>query len=295
MLKYLFILCFPISIFSQTRYLDDLFTATSKTTYSYSKTTDSLKLDFYSPKNDDLKERPLLIFVHGGGFAIGQRDDSEIIKIANAFVKKGYLVASISYRLTRQGKSFGCTTEVEEKLDAFKKAGEDLLQATCFLIDKKEEFNIDENKIIWAGSSAGAEALLMTAYNRSLFFKKNNPYNTIKPAAVISLAGAILDINISKKNAIPGIFFHGVKDPLVPYKSASHHFCDKNAPGYLIFHGSKSITNKLKELDTSYTLYTITEGKHDIFETTDKKLTVIFKFLEKVVIKKEFFQETIIQ
>lgn len=295
MIKYLFIFFLPLTIFSQTRYIDNVFSSASKTTYEYSnKGEESLQLDFYSSKEDDLKSRPLVVFMHGGGFSTGERDDEEITKLAIAFAKKGYPVASISYRLTRKDKGFGCNTPVEDKIEAFKLAGEDLLDAVCFLTDKKEQFRIDTSKIVLAGSSAGAEGVLIATYNKELFFKNNDRYKNIKPIAVVSLAGAILDIDqIVKTNAIPGVFFHGTKDPLVPYATASHHYCSPEKPGHMVLHGSKSITDKLKQLNSNYLLYSIKDAGHNIFEITEEKLKVIFEFLDTVVIHEKNYQKSI--
>jgi len=286
----------PFYTIGQKRYADDIFTATSVETYEYSnKENEPLQLDFYKPENDNLKDRALIVFVHGGGFSTGKRDDSEIKKLAKAFTRKGYVVASVSYRLTRKGKGFGCDTPATIKKETFKNAGEDVLDAICFLIDKKEQFNIDPLKIILAGSSAGAEAALAITYNKHLYFKNSIRYNHISPVAMVSLAGALIDVHsITKKNAVPGIFFHGTEDPLVPYKSAPHHYCDAEKPGYLILHGSKTITDKLKQLDSSYLLYTIQGAKHNIFEITDEKLSTIFNFLNEVVIKEKKYQKSII-
>lgn len=289
-----FILLFlPVCLIAQTRYVDDTFSSVLTTTYQYSiKGTDSLNLDFYEPENDILKKRPIMIFMHGGGFAIGKRDDDEIIKLATSFAKKGYLVASISYRLSRKGKGFDCNTLVSDKMDAFRFGGEDLLDAILFLIDKRKSLRIDSKKIVLAGSSAGAEAILMATYNKDLFFKVNKRYQSIRPSAIISLAGALTNLElITKKNAYPGLFFHGTEDPLVPYKTAAHHYCDPEKAGYLILHGSKSISDKLKSLNASYLLYTIEGAKHDIFEITEEKIQTITYFLQEVVIREGFIQK----
>ena len=287
----------PYVFIAQERFLENTFDTINKETYEYSvKDGASLKFDFYHPENDTSQMRPLLVFMHGGGFAIGKRDDEEIIKLAENFARKGYVVASISYRLSRKDKGFNCDTSVEDKMEAFRLAGEDLLDAICFLIDRKEKFRINPEKIIMGGSSAGAETILMATYDKDIFFKTSEKYKNIKPAAIISLAGALTNIElITSKNAYPGIFFHGTEDPLVPYETAPHHYCDKNKAGYLILHGSKTLADKLKELNSDYLLYTITGGKHDIFEITPEKFSAIVDFLFTVVIKEKTYQKHLVK
>ncbi|NER12443.1 carboxylesterase family protein [Leptobacterium flavescens] len=295
MLRYLLFLLLPFQLLSQNRYQDRVYDAVDSSTYEYAvKDKESLKLDLYQPSGDTLSQRPVMVFIHGGGFSIGARDEAEMVRLSRNAAQRGYVVASISYRLTRKGKGFGCTTPSEDKIKAFKDAGEDLLDALCFLDDHQEDFKINMEQLILGGSSAGAEAMLSVAYNKELFFKGEEKYNSIKPAAVAGLAGAVLDIDlITEQNAVPGIFFHGTKDPLVPYGSASHHYCSDEKPGFLILHGSKTLAGRLKELDSSFFLYSVKDAGHDIFEITDKQLQLIFDFMHTVVIKGESLQSEV--
>ena len=91
---------------AQTEFLDAMFFV-EKTTHTYHKfsKTDSLQLDFYKPKLLQ-KKLPLLIYVHGGGFSGGQRDEDNTKYFANKMAEKGYAVASISYRLIMKKLGF---------------------------------------------------------------------------------------------------------------------------------------------------------------------------------------------
>jgi len=173
--------------------------------------------------------------------------------------QRGYAVVSISYQLTMQNLGFGCTTKSTDKIRAFNKASEDISFAVKYILENKNKFNIDEDKIILAGSSAGAEAVLNLAYvyNNKILPKR------FKFAGVISMAGAIISLkNINNKKAIPTQLFHGTKDKLVPYNIAPHDYCKKKDKGYLILYGSKAIANKLNKLNEPYYIYTIKKGDH---------------------------------
>ncbi|QQR86284.1 MAG: alpha/beta hydrolase [Flavobacteriales bacterium] len=66
---------------------------------NYLGLTDTLLLDVYTPNNADTK-RPLVVFVHGGNWLGGCKDDpSGIVPLLHQFVKRGYVVASVNYRL----------------------------------------------------------------------------------------------------------------------------------------------------------------------------------------------------
>ena len=141
---------------AQEKYIGQIYADLVKSTHTYS---DSLKLDFYSAKeNEKDAARPLIILVHGGGFSGGKRDNPLEVQFSQAMAAKGYAVASISYTLTRKGKStgFGCNCPSSEKIETFKQTTEDILKATKFLI-AESKFAFDRSKIVLAGSSAGAE------------------------------------------------------------------------------------------------------------------------------------------
>ena len=99
------------------RYRDDIFSTVAKTgavTYRTAVTqqgaTVNLQLDVYRPVGDTVTQRPLIVFVHGGGFSSGTRTSPEIVDEATVFARKGYVTASIDYRLTPGGCSAGGPT-----------------------------------------------------------------------------------------------------------------------------------------------------------------------------------------
>mgnify|MGYP000318393213 CR=1 FL=1 len=257
--SFLFLFFFVININNaQTIYLDSV-TKVSKKTYIYKKNKKkNLKLDYYKPKK--LRRNfPLIIYVHGGGFSGGKRNDKNTVNFAKHLTKRGYAVASITYRLTMQKLGFGCNTNAIDKIKAFNFASEDISFAVKYILENKRKFKINSDKIILMGSSAGAEAILNLAY---VYNNKILP-EEFKFAGLVSMAGAVTSIkNITKKTAIPSQFFHGTKDKLVPYNAAPHHYCKKEDDGFLPLFGSKAIAQKLKELDKSYYLYTIKNGDH---------------------------------
>jgi acetyl esterase/lipase len=277
---------------AQERYLEDLFEVESTVTETYAtKDDEALKLDIYEPANDTAQLRPVIVFMHGGGFAGGTRKNEAEVKFAKAAARKGYVAVQISYRLTRKGKAFGCDYETSGKITTFQKAAEDFMDAVQFLLTNSKKYKIDPEKIIVGGSSAGAEAVLNAVYNPRLMFSELDKYQDIDIDGVFSLAGAVLDARyLTSKNAVPGIFFHGTKDNLVPYATAPHHLCEPGAPGYLILDGSRTITNKLKELDTSYLLYSFEGGKHEHSSMPFNELDNVFDFFHRVFLNNEQLQ-----
>ena len=275
-ISFLFFFVMQISV-GQNIYFDSI-SKVSTRSYTFKKYEDEkLKLDFYKPRS--LKDNfPLIIFVHGGGFSGGKRNDKNIVSFANYMGKRGYAVASVSYRLTMQKLGFGCNTKAKDKIDAFNNASQDISFAVNYIVENKRRFKIDVSKIILIGSSAGAETILHLAYN---YDNKILPKG-FKFAGIVSMAGATISTKkITSKNAIPTQLFHGTDDKLVPYNIAPHHYCSQDKLGYLTLYGAKAIANKLKELGKPYYLYTIKNGDHSwngrpIFECKKEILDFLY-------------------
>lgn len=265
----LFILCcifMSLGLEAQERYEAEFFDELRVETYTYAtKDGENLDLDIYLPQNDAEQERATIIYVHGGGFSGGRRDGNNIKSFCNKLAAHGYVVASISYRLTRKGKAdgFGCNCPANEKLNTFYAAVEDVQDATFFLIENRHQFAINPQKIILAGSSAGAEAVLHTAYQAPYCYGLDS--GPVSYAGVISMAGAITDTTaLYDESAVPSLLFHGTDDALVPYATAPHHYCNTEDEGYLVLHGSNTIAKKLAALEVPYWLHTSCGGNHNL-------------------------------
>lgn len=96
-------------------------------------------INFYSPKNSEKEKKPLLIYIHGGGFISGITDMRNTY-IAN-WANTGFVTASISYSYAPQ-KIF--PTQLEE-----------IFSAVDFILDNADKYGIDTNSIVIAGESAG--------------------------------------------------------------------------------------------------------------------------------------------
>lgn len=254
------------TVFAQERYKEEITDSARVETYTYAfKDGQALDLDVYSPAFDNERNRPLIFYVHGGGFSGGSRNEPGIQTFCKKLARCGYVVSSISYRLTRQGTvtAFGCDCPKIDKLNTFNEAVEDLQDATFFMIQNRDKMGIDPQRIILSGSSAGAETVLNTAYQPPYCYGLDS--GPVSYAGVISMAGAIPDTTkIFAESAVPSLLFHGTCDNLVPYASAPHHYCKENQPGYIILHGAYTIAEKLKKIGTPFWLYTYCNAAHEI-------------------------------
>ncbi len=278
-----------IVVNGQTRYVDNLFSDVRLRTFNYA---DTLNLDFYDAANDNLTDKPLLILVNGGGFSAGQRNGGEETNFGKSFAKKCYAVASIDYRLSRKGKSFGCDCPTATKINTYVEAVDDFSKAMHYLATYASDFKTNPEKIILVGSSAGAETVLDSIILKYHYLFKNvvSPKGNIIGA--VSFSGTTLNVDyLPEYSAVPMLFFHGEKDDVVPYATAAHRSCKESDDGYLLLDGPLEITKKLRELRVSYELYTDPLGTHQWADLGYRQTDIISQFLYSVVLGNEKIQK----
>jgi acetyl esterase/lipase len=108
----------------------------------------SLKLDLYSPK-ERTRKLPCLMFIHGGGWKGGKKEDYRVY--TQVFATKGYVVASVGYRLSGEAK--------------FPAAVNDVKCAVRYLRKNATELGIDADRIGVVGGSAGGHLAMMVGYS----------------------------------------------------------------------------------------------------------------------------------
>jgi acetyl esterase/lipase len=292
-------LFFPLLLASQERYNDVFSDSVEVATYTYAtKNGQNLELDVYTPSNDWAVNRAIVIYVHGGGFYSGSKSDQDNVVFCKKLAGLGYVSVSMEYRLTRKGQpgDFGCDCPAPEKLKTFSASVDDIRDATLFLIENREMFRIDPQKIILAGSSAGAEAILNTGYRPPMCY--DLPSGPVSYAGLISMAGAIPDTMVLyDESAVPTLFFHGTCDDLVPYNIAPHRYCKTTDKGYLKMYGSYALAKKLRQLNVPYWLHTTCGAGHEMASLPmEKYFDVIKEFCYQFILqKKKDFRETIIK
>lgn len=141
-----------------------------------------LKLDVYYPDNNSTN-RPVFMFIHGGGFTGGIKHKPEIVDMANYYASRGWVFVSIDYRTTEElGVIQGMTPEkllvyykgiapqewIDNALQGAQSSGE-VQQATAMYLAQRDAkaalrwivanantYNINKDFITVGGASAGA-------------------------------------------------------------------------------------------------------------------------------------------
>ena len=134
--------------------------------------TVDLFLDIYYPEFDTNTSRPLLVAAHGGGFLGGSKNAGQIVKLCKEFAQRGYVTASISYRLGFRNEHdpiLGAFHEFyaydeAEMIRAIYRSVQDARGAIRFLKGQANNYGIDTTNVFIGGESAGGFIALHTAY-----------------------------------------------------------------------------------------------------------------------------------
>lgn len=149
---------------------DSVFNITYGNALNFNGTPTDLLMDVYIPQCANVGEEskwPLLLFIHGGAFLAGDKDDVSIHQLCKSFAKRGYVTASISYRLgfVSDESAWSCNypnyncifaTDTTEWYRSYYRGVQDAKGALRYLINRYDQFTIDTNNLFVAGESAGA-------------------------------------------------------------------------------------------------------------------------------------------
>ena len=197
------------------------------------------KLDLYLPKQAGREGRtsdrlPLIIWVHGGAWRAGNKKNCP----ATRFLRKGYAVASINYRLSQHA--------------IFPAQIKDCKAAVRWLRANSNRYGLDPKRIgVW-GSSAGGHlvALLGTTGEVKEFDKGRNLKVSSRVQAVCDYFGPT---DFSKISRFPSRIRHDAPDspeskligsPIQENKKAAQRanpitYVTKDDPPFLIIHGDR--------------------------------------------------------
>ncbi|MBO2011194.1 alpha/beta hydrolase [Hymenobacter negativus] len=235
------------------------------------------RMDLYLPPAGGAPS-PIIINIHGGGWNKGTKESQSGF---NGFFKKGYAVANMEYRLSQQAPAPA--------------AVEDTRCALIYLINNAKKLNIDPNKIVIMGASAGAHlALVGGLLENDHRFDTNCPTkSTVKVLAIVDKYGitsvgtwpsksgkqwlgphfgdeafiqSVSPLYLVKKTSPPTFIVHGDADPTVAYSQ------------------SVDLHKKLMAMGVKTEFITVSGGLHGKFPAEENKRVndAIMKFLTEV-------------
>lgn len=196
---------------------------------------DDLLLDLYVPTVEGQDRFPLVVTIHGGGFNGGSKANTAFV--ADQFAQRGYIVASINYRLS--GDDPVPSTRVQALWDGIGGASatgqaraaiaamDDTMTALGFLHARPD---VEPSRTVLWGNSAGAITALYVGYAMD-DFDIERPW----VSAVISNSGGFIgeagtaamfieeDYGVINEAPYfysegPILMTHATGDPVVPYQ-----------------------------------------------------------------------------
>ena len=261
-----------------------------KTTYMVAqRDTCDLYMDMYEPAviPGDTLDRPTVLFVFGGGFVMGQRDDPWVLPWFKVLNENGYRVVSVDYRLGLKGiKMRFDLFHLIESADYTKAAVdigvEDVFAAVRYLADHPE-LGVKMDNIVISGSSAGAMISLsseLEACNRTV--RAEILPEGFHFAGVMSFAGAIMSDTgkpAYKRAPCPQLLIHGTEDEAVTYDKMGFGRRGMYGSGYLV-------ENVLKPAGYTYQIYRYVGHSHDMAANMLANWPEEKRFLEVAVMGK---------
>ncbi len=234
---------------------------------------------YYNPTA--AKPTPVIFNIHGGGWNKGTKEAQGGFDM---YFKMGFAVVNVEYRLSQQASAPA--------------AVEDVRAAMLYAVKKAKELNIDPNRIVVMGSSAGAHLALMcgllqhdTRFDGA--YKKVKKYEIV---AIIDKSG-ITDVwdwaygkNKTSKSATMWLGARD-KDEAFAKTVSPIHYVKKTSPPTYIAHGDADLVvpyqeavalkNKFEEVGAKYVFKTVLGGGHGKYtrEQNDEISKEITKFL----------------
>jgi len=248
-------------------------------------------MDIYEPTGDAHDLRAAIIFVHAGGFALGNRNHDDMVAFCDSFARMGYVTATIDYR-----KGFYAISNASMHATRAAYRGlQDGRSAVRYLRANAATYGIDPNRVYMAGSSAGAfvalHSIFMTdpsekpadagAVNYSNliipffhdgpdlgdFDRGSNLDQDGTPNGIISLWGALFGLDLLDPSENQPVFLaHGTADVIVPYGSGAPF----SIPLFPTVYGSELINSNMNLLGMSQKETYFLDGEdHEFYGTSN--------------------------
>ncbi|MFS4418033.1 alpha/beta hydrolase fold domain-containing protein [Maribacter sp. 2307ULW6-5] len=189
------------------------------------KQIDSLNLTLSIYHSKELKGKaPLIVFVHGGAWKKGDKDD--YLPYLISYAKKGYVTATIQYRLSGTAKYPAQLLDVQS--------------AVKWLKEHAEHYHIDPKKVAMVGGSAGGHLVMMNAYTTNSQSLGENGFSS-NVQAIVNFYGPSDLVHEEARDKPPVEYLMGKTFEEAPeaYKRASPIYAvTEAAPPTITFHGT---------------------------------------------------------
>ncbi len=170
--------------------------------------TSEVKLDVFSPPGEAPKKpRAAMIYFHGGGWVSG--DKGYTYQLCRYFAKRGLVVVTANYRFMTKGAPGLEGTRAYCLLD--------VKSAIRWVRSHAAELGVDPERIILAGSSAGAHLAIMAALGADFDDPDDDKSIPTAASALVLLSPAVAKVPPQIKEPDPTQPYAWLKDSLPPF------------------------------------------------------------------------------
>jgi len=247
----------------------------------------SLTLDVYGPTKQVYKSSPVLLYVHGGSFAYGDKSiPNALSPVLDTFREQGYTIISTSYELMKDKENFN-------------KQISDVKDTIRWIYKNKSIYNFDTNEIGVIGVSSGAHLSLMASYSNQGEFTDNSELSKYpsKVKYLIDFAGPT-DLSLLNTRGLnydlSKIFLSITDKDYTIQKYNPINYVNSTIPSTLIIHSnldaivpyesSKELYDKCIESNAKANLITLNSTAHDLSTISNDDIISISEGLSKFVI-----------
>ena len=191
------------------------------------------KLDLYFPSGDFRSNRPVVVFIHGGGFTGGDKAEYRSASVSADLCRAGYVVVSCNYVLGPKDKPGVWPQNIA-----------DCRNAVRWVRAHAKELGVNPDKIAVAGGSAGGYLALMVGLSDDKTGPGGDPSakHSAKVSAVIDMYG-VVSFAKRGKGEVPGA------SPAEQAAYLPESQCDAQDPAVLILHGTADTTVDIAQSD----------------------------------------------
>ena len=250
-------------------------------------------LDIYTPKVQAAKKLPVMFWIHGGGWQVG--DKSDVALKPQVLTERGFVFASTNYRLLPE-------VTIEELIS-------DVAASLGWVHKHIAEYGGDPERIFVGGHSAGAQLAALICTDDGYLQKEGVSFKVLK--GCIPVDGDTYDIpkiitTAELRQTLYGgemySFGHRQKfgnDPKthVDFSAVTHVAKGKNIPPFLLLYfpgnpdtqaQANRMANVLKAAGISVRAYGKNDSNHsrlnnDLGEPDDPATQELYKFLDPLV------------
>ena len=188
------------------------------------------RLDVYQPqKAADAKLRPVVLFIHGGSWNSGGKDDFIYKAIGRRLAKQGFVGVVISYRLSPQAL-------VPQQAD-------DCARALAWAVANIKQYGGDPARIVLMGHSAGGGLAALLATGSDTLLARHGLPRTAAHAVLLDDPAGLDMLDYLTKMQYPGDAQYLVpfsKDPAVWRQASALYHVQAGAPPYSIYIGGET-------------------------------------------------------